>query len=636
MRRNMRHAVATGALLTCGFWALPCLGAAPAKSQPDVSTGKLVELARAAKTQFRPLPPDHAAKAKAKLQQAVDRLDEALRRGSPANAQQWREYIQWDAMMAELGKSDRPDSRKLGSIATRYYQDHGSLDLPAFTGVRDDLVAYLTAMATAGDERLAENYTAQLDQLIEKLPQYDATPTSELRQQIGQLLAWLENARQASAVVTAVRQRHWQPNLYAEISQRLVSAGIGEEVNEASDVQDCILGTSISGTAAMSGNTQVRFVDDPDNASLQIVLAGTVVASNVGYNRGVKILSRGSVSVEAVKPLRLDPLGFSTGGATATCATESTIDDISAKCGMVERIAWKRAGRSKAEAEQIGSRHAEQRIASRMDERAATMLAEAKETYNETFRRPLLRRGEFPQAMKFRTLQGFLNVVWRQAGPTQLAASTAPPTIAGQHDAAVRVHESMVSNLSRALLGGVTLTDKRLVELLEKNKGQGEVPEELRLSNDKEPWSITFSANEPVNASFAEDTIRFAIRGRRFELGDTVVTDTLEMSAVYRLEKTPEGAHLIRQGDVSVDYIDPRGQLRLDQIAVRTVMRKKFEALFAPEFNTTGIVPAGKWEKMGKLHLEHVAAQRGWLSLAWLQVPSEPKGAKDAKLVQSN
>ncbi len=49
-------------------------------------------------------------------------------------------------------------------------------------------------------------------------------------------------------------------------------------------------------------------------------------------------------------------------------------------------------------------------------------------------------------------------------------------------------------------------------------------------------------------------------------------------------------------------------------------MRKKFEALFAPEFNTTGIVPAGRWEKIGKLHLEHVAAQHGWLSLAWLQV----------------
>ncbi len=292
----------------------------------------------------------------------------------------------------------------------------------------------------------------------------------------------------------------------------------------------------------------MRFVDSPQSASLQVVLSGTVEASNVGHNRGVKIFSRGTVDVEAVKPIHLDPLGFSASGATANCSTDSTIDDISAKCRVIERMAWKRAGKSQAEAERIGSRHAEQRIATRMDERAAKMLAEARDAYNENFRRPLLRRGEFPQSMKFRTQQGYLKVVWRQAGPTQLAASTDPPPIAGPHDAAARVHESMVSNLSRALIGGKTLTDKKLVEILEKNKR--EVPEELRLSNDKEPWSITFAANDPVNAVFADNTIRFAIRGRRFELGNTVVTNTLEMSAVYRLEKTPEGAHLVRQGDV--------------------------------------------------------------------------------------
>jgi hypothetical protein len=133
---------------------------------------------------------------------------------------------------------------------------------------------------------------------------------------------------------------------------------------------------------------------------------------------------------------------------------------------LIERIAWKKAGRSKCEAEQIGSAHAEERIATRMNERAVEMLAEARENYENKFRRPLLRRGEFPQDMKFRTQKGFLNVVWRQASSAQLAAPSVPPSIAGQHDAAVRVHESMVSNFSRAMIGGVTLTDKKLVEML--------------------------------------------------------------------------------------------------------------------------------------------------------------------------
>ena len=60
----------------------------------------------------------------------------------------------------------------------------------------------------------------------------------------------------------------------------------------------------------MHGRTQVRFVDNPQNASLQVVLTGTVDASNVGYNRGVKIYSRGTVDVQAVKPVQSGPAGF--------------------------------------------------------------------------------------------------------------------------------------------------------------------------------------------------------------------------------------------------------------------------------------------------------------------------------------
>ena len=229
----------------------------------------------------------------------------------------------------------------------------------------------------------------------------------------------------------------------------------------------------------------------------------------------------------------------------------------------------------------------------------------------------MLRRGEFPQDLRFQTAQGVLRVIWRQASASQLAAPTVPPPVEGHPDLAVRVHESMVSNFSRAMIGGVTLTDKRLVEILE--EGEGEVPEALKISDDKEPWSITFASNEPVNAVFADDTIRFAIRGRRFALGDRVVGNTLEMSAVYKLEKTPEGAKFTRQGDVSVEYIKLQGQLGLDQIAVRTVMREKFEALFAPEFNTTGLKLPGRWENTGKLHLERLISRDGWLSLAWLR-----------------
>ena len=621
------------ALLFSGWVTAASWGAAPSAPQAPATTEQLIALANGAKSEFQPLPADHASKALTKLRASVQTLDQVLAKTSADNGAKWRAYLEWDALKAEVAKQAEVDDAVLRRVASRLFQNQGSLEQTAFTSVRDDLAAYLVAANNAGDAELAEKYVSQLDRLIEQLPQYDTAPTTELRQQIGQTLGWLENAQQASALVAAVRGRHWHPNLYAEVSQRLVSAGIGEPVQETSTVEDCILGTSISGTAVMKGQTEVKFADDSQQANLQIVLSGLVDSDNVGYNRGVKIVSHGTVTVHAMKTVRVDPLGLFADPATACCSTDSAICDIIAKCGLIERVAWKKAGRSKSEAEAIGSRHAEERVAERMDQRAVEMLAQARTDFNEKFRWPLVRRGEFPKLMQFATKGGVLSVVWRQAGTTQLAASSAPTALSGDRDVAVRVHESMVSNISRAMLGGITLTDEKLVEILKKN-GR-EIPEELQLSNDKDSWSITFSANDPVHATFSDNTIRFAIRGRRFTAGSNTVSKLMELSAVYQLEKTPAGAHLVRQGDVVVEYVGLKDRPGLEEIAVRTVMRRKFEALFAPEFNTTGLVPEGGWAKIGTLHLEQAAALNGWLSLAWLQVPTASPAAP-TQVAQSN
>jgi hypothetical protein len=214
-----------------------------------------------------------------------------------------------------------------------------------------------------------------------------------------------------------------------------------------------------------------------------------------------------------------------------------------------------------------------------------------------------------------------LEITWQQAGASQLAAPNLPPAIESPLDLKVQLHESFVGNFSRAMLGGVSLSDERLVEILKKNKI--EVPEALELSQDKPSWTIVFSPVKPVSASFDANTIRFAIRGRRFELGERVVNRELEMSAVYNVQKTPGGARFIRQGDVSVEYLGNTRQLKAEEIAVRTVMREKFEALFVPEFETTGIQLPGRWQG-GVLNLEHLVADQGWLHLAWNET-SNPK-----------
>lgn len=592
-------------------------------SAAAATTPDLLALVEVAKTQFRPLPEGRLARAEADLTEAAAQLDRFLATGGAANAEQWKEYLRWDETLAELQKSDGPAPSLLQQLLPLYYNNHGSLEHPRFTAMRSALLEYRYARGLTDDAQLAERYVAQLDTLAKHLTAYQEEPSVERGQAIGSIVGWLEIAGQAPELVAAVRACYVQPNLYTVVSERMVNAGFTLNVTETQDVQDCILGTSIRGQATMRGRTRITLLECADRARLLLTLDGTIHSNNVGVNRGVRILSNAQTSVEGTKVVFLDKAGLSSERPQVWCDTNSVINAIQARCGIVEKIAWKRASKSKGTAEQIGSRHAEERVAAGMEQRAAEILAKAGDEYQQRFRRPLLRRDEFPQNLKFRTTPGQMHVVWSQANASQLAAPNTPDPLTGSYDLAVQLHESFVSNFSRAMLGGIRLTDKRLVEILQKNGA--EVPEELVSSDGVEAWAITFSARDPISATFSDHTVRFAIRGSQFESGENRVRRSIEMSATYNVEKTPAGAMLTRQGDVSVEYVGVTGQLPAEDIAIRSVMRKKFEALFRPQFETTGITLPGRWEEFGTLHLEELVTHSGWLNLAWTQAPSAPK-----------
>lgn len=122
-----------------------------------------------------------------------------------------------------------------------------------------------------------------------------------------------------------------------------------------------------------------------------------------------------------------------------------------------------------------------------------------------------------------------------------------------------------------------------------------------------------------------------AVRGRRFTRGDQVVRAEIEISANYKLEKTGMGSKLTREGDVSVEYVNRR-QLSVREVAMKTFLRKKFDALFKPEISSEGLELPERFRSIGKLALRQLSADQGWLALGWEQVPAEP--AKVAALGQ--
>jgi len=641
-----RRAIISFSLVLSGVLAVTSHGRS--QDQPPPADGNsLAATARAAAKDFQAVPPQDASQAKANLVQAMSQLDAFLRTGAPAKAVGWKKYLQWNDLVA-LSQQEQLTADVASTVLTKLRANHAGLEMAPFTRLRDALDGYVSAAGAGAVAVSPEDYSKRVEDLAAQLDAYEKDPAAgDAALAIGRAVGWLEANRQSPRLVSSVRQTYGNPNLFGYASHRLAAAGIEDYVDQVTGVRDNILGTSLHGTARLTGRTTLVFNEDPHAASMRILLGGTAVSRNVGYNGPVTIQTTGVTSIAGQKQISMTADGLIGYRATAGANTNSTIHDISARCGLIEKIAWKRAGQQKSEAEAIGSQHAAVRVANQMDNQAAGLIAEQNGRYREKFRDPLVRRGEFPELLAFSSTSDRLQVKMLQASAGLIAAPGNPPEQAVSHDAAVRAHESVVINFAQGLLGGFELTDLRLEKLI-RDDLEAELPEELRvtlpdgtLDQEKDPWSIIFAKELPVRARFNEGGLSIAIRAEGFTRGEgdtpgkyrPAITELLEISAAYTIEKTPQGATLKRVEDVRVRFPN---RANPDQITVRdnaivTFIRRKFRNLFKDEFVGEGIELKGRFARAGKLRLQDIRSDQAWLSLGWQLDSTAPPAAESAE-----
>jgi hypothetical protein len=100
------------------------------------------------------------------------------------------------------------------------------------------------------------------------------------------------------------------------------------------------------------------------------------VLTDVGYHGPVTIYSTGLTTAAGQKQIAMTPEGLLDYYARASCATNTNIYNIQARHGFIEKMAWKRAGQQKSQAESIASQHAASRVAGQMNSEAGKLIAE--------------------------------------------------------------------------------------------------------------------------------------------------------------------------------------------------------------------------------------------------------------------
>ncbi len=577
------------------------------------SADSLSDAALSAESKYVPLPPAEATATKAQLSEAVARLDKYL---SGDNGKAWRDYLRWDDLQQQLA-AESPELDVLAGVYQKFTEDHEGLGMPVFADAATALDSYISVVA-ASREDVQQQYATHLKSLADELAKYSDDQSEELATAIGSRLGWLQRMRQAGALVRAVRQKHSQPNLFVEASARLVGAGIEQDVDDVGPVRDYILGTDISGTGHTRGRVTVELVPSETNAVLDIMLKGTTATRTTGYNGPATIYTNGNVAIAGRKRVIIDESGFKTYRATGAANTRTTITGIGGG-KLVQRVASRKVSEQKGQAERIASDHAAIRVRNRLESQSGGQLGKAHQEFENKFRKPLLRRREFPELLKFRTTEDALFVTGMKANRMQLGAPGVPPQVDGQYDLLLRVHETMINNMAAALLAGVTLHEaevqQKVIDL------QGELPDKLKSDENQDPWSITFAASRPVTIRFADDGFKVTIRGQRYTSGDRNFR-AMNVTATYKADIDGNGAKLVRQGDLEIlppNFVPGRSRLSTQQVSLKTLLEKRFGKLFEPEMKSDGLELPGNWKNAGRLDLKFLQSSGGWLAAAWLE-----------------
>ena len=590
--------------------------------QGELIQGDLAGYLNNASDTFRPVTAQDLKAAKAELQAAARGLRNYLTPGA-ANTKAWYQYLGFENLEAELSKDD-PDLAVLGGMIQLYSKDHQGLELPEFTRLGDSLLRYGELATAANQDKLDTWYDAQLKKLATTITSYEAEPSLDDNEAIGHLLDQLQATNQAPGIVAAVRQKLSKPNLFVRASASLVGAGIARDVDQVDPITDNILGTSIRGTGHTIGNVSVGFVPNPNRAELETIFSAQSHTKTVGSNGPVTLYSRGVTTLRASKRILIDENGMADTPASAWAQSNNRVYSI-AGGRIAQKIAWKRVGEKRSQANSIASQHAARRVETRLNAESAPELAKANRDLRAKVHAPLKRKRAYPELLKFSTDSDYLRIVSLQATRSQLGAPSEAPQSDVQADLAVRVHETMVNNLAETFLGGRKVTDDEMRDLVKELK-DGELPERFQPQPDEDPWSITFARRDPVTVSFNENGYEATIRGSKYTSGDRAF-GSMNVSAAYTFSLEDGHGKFVRQGDVTIlppGFEPGKDKLGASEIALTKILSKKFAKVFPAEIVSEGLKLPGKWGSVGKLEAIELMSSKGWLNAAWqIQLPEK-------------
>lgn len=566
----------------------------------------------------------------AELHRASAALDKYLKRAPADNAASWRDYMNWDALAAELKKRDVPVSvAALKGLHDKLTAGYSGLELQPFHDVASALEAYLISVAAVGNADLKKDYDQTLEELADAVETVgDDGPDDAQAAIIGRTVGWLKQTGQASAIVDQVTSRYSQPNLLVDVNEAFVADLVGGKLDETEPVRDVILGTNIRGTGRTIGNVSVDLVNSADRAVMHAFFNGTNHSKTVGHNRGAVIYSTGTTELQGQTTLFVDETGVSHSPSKTHAVVHNKINGIgSTKNGImgkiVVKVASKKAPQQQGQAQQIAARHAEVRLSKRLNDQMLEVVNRANADYQRKLRAPLDRFDAAPRRFNVSSTDDRLLVRVLQDRAVRLAAPGAAPQPVGS-GAVARLHHSLIDNTTEQALAGRRFDRARLDDLAQNQLGI-EVPP----SDDDTPFAITFADKDPLTVAFDDGEVAVTLRGKQF-MNDNKLYEGMNITAKYKAATTPSGIQLTREGDLIIyppGFRSGTDKLSLSQTALRRLLQRRFDKMLPSDIEGQGVELE---DNRGTLVVSQLKIDNGWAVLGWQRKANDKVAAHPA------
>jgi len=244
------------------------------------------------------------------------------------------------------------------------------------------------------------------------------------------------------------------------VSGKVIQQLVARPVEQSLPVNEEMLGIPLTGQARLTGATRLELVENPERGVFDILLTGTIVSTTTGDAGKAHIHTQTTTRFAARKRILLDARGLTALPARCNAKSAARLMDTSSplpglRGRLAQRISWRRAQDSLAQAEQIAARRAADRVCRQLDQEAAVQVAAANQVFHQQLRELAAHR-ELKAPLKFCTTSQHLLVSGMRSEPAKLRIPDAMRKLE-QKVAAVVVLPAAALDLSTAtnLLSGM-------------------------------------------------------------------------------------------------------------------------------------------------------------------------------------